>query len=187
MTIKSPNEALIRAELGHRTSETLMTQHRHLRALEKRMGLVMAGLGPAGAVTHSANQTISASTRSTVALDTQRYLTDVQHDTGTNNGRLTIVTPGRYLCTFTGEIDVGTAANPVRIYIMLNGSGELCRETSGLDPNDTVVMVSVSDMNTDDYFTVEVDNGMTSSRNVVKNADFSPELRAFRIGDRLRV
>jgi hypothetical protein len=170
------------------TRELVDTLLRYQEEMDKSQADIDRALsltGPATAVTHSANQTINASTRATVAFNTDRFTFDVLHDTSTNNSRLTIVTPGRYLCTFTGEIDVGTAANPVRIYIMLNGSIELCRETSGLDPNDTVVMVAIVDVNEGDYFTVEVDNTMTSSRNVVKNADFSPEFRVFRIGDRV--
>jgi hypothetical protein len=59
---------------------------------------------------HSASQTVPANQAqlSPIAYNGERWDTDNMHDTVTNNGRITIQTPGRYLIGCNGHLDTTT-------------------------------------------------------------------------------
>lgn len=81
----------------------------------------MLALAAGARVYHSAAQSIANTTTTVLAFDSERYDTDVIHDTATNNSRLTCKTAGKYLITAHIDWD-GAVAGARSIQILLNGT-----------------------------------------------------------------
>lgn len=88
---------------------------------QPRMG---AQVVPCCRVTHDAtNQSIPNATYTAITFPTEDYDTDGMHDVVTNNTRITIRTPGRYLITGALNIVGGTGGNFRAGRIFKNGVG----------------------------------------------------------------
>src|SRR4029077_20051578 len=77
---------------------------------------------PAARVFHSANQSITTATETTLAFDSERFDTDTIHDTVTNNSRLTCKHAGVYVIGAHVQFDSGAAGGARYVSIMLNGT-----------------------------------------------------------------
>lgn len=82
---------------------------------------VNAMLAYAVRVIHSADQSLTNSTETALAFNTEDFDTDVMHDTATNNSRLICKTAGIYI--ITGQVLwASNATGYRRLRIRLNGS-----------------------------------------------------------------
>jgi hypothetical protein len=143
------------------------------------LGVSRGGSGvaynPCAHVTHSANQSIPDATLTAVAFDTERFDTDVIHDTATNNSRLTCKTAGKYRATFAGKYadsDIGYRT----FGIYLNGA-TLLAETEIEGPFSVTVDLIVGD-----YLEVKTYQNSGAALNLLKTASYTPEFSIERIG-----
>ena len=63
---------------------------------------------PACSVSHSTTQSLTNNTSTSLSADTETFDNDAMHSTVTNNNRITIQTPGRYLLIVTMSFANGT-------------------------------------------------------------------------------
>lgn len=77
-------------------------------------------------VHHSTTQSVSDSTLTVCAFDSERFDTDSIHDTVTNNSRLTAPVDGIYLIVGTVTFDSNATGERIA-FIYVNGSAQICR------------------------------------------------------------
>lgn len=147
-----------------------------------------AQLMPCARVTHSVAQAITTGTRTALAFNTERFdqfsgAADTQHDTVTNNSRLTAKYAGVYYVA--ANIEWASNATGTRnVEIRVNGTTLIAvQNSSALSAN--VHQQSVSGlyaMAVNDYFEVTVVQTSGGNLNVNVNGNFSPEFMMARIG-----
>lgn len=136
-------------------------------------------------VTHSANQTITNNTTTTLAFDTERWDTDTIHDTVTNNSRLTCKTAGKYLIIAQVAWDA-TLGGRRAIHIDLNGSGNYIAVAEENDVADgtgigRMTATTVYELAVNDYVEVKVYQNSGGNVAVLKAANYSPEFSMTRL------
>lgn len=152
-----------------------------------RMGVIENGIfdahfQPGCRTGHSANQSLTNSTNTVIAFDTERWDTDTIHDNVTNNSRLTCKTAGKYqisACIAYASNATGDRETSIR----LNGTTVIAYDTRSA-VNGAVTIATIStlwDMAVNDY--VEVLGFQTSggALNVTTNAAYSPEFMMVRV------
>lgn len=142
---------------------------------------------PACRVYHNTTQLCADAADTIVAFNSERWDTDVMHDTVTNNSRVTIKTAGLYLLTFSGLLTSLTTYSQVNCYFRLNGATPLGYQgysptTFNMAPelsNTTVFKFAVND-----YIQVLVyqDNTANTAQNLLTGANYSPEFSATWLG-----
>jgi hypothetical protein len=130
-------------------------------------------------VYHSADQSITTATETTLAFNSERYDLDPNgaiHDTATNNSRLTARTAGRYLvgCNF---YFVANSTGYRYCYLLLNGSTQLAFVSQPAVNGDIngMQVVTVYEFNATDYVEVRVYQTSGGGLNVVAGGQRSPE------------
>lgn len=159
-----------------------------------RLGVIEEGIldvsqAPAVRVYHSANQSCTNATDTTLSFDSERFdqaggAASNMHDTVTNNSRLTCRYPGVYLIVAHVNFqDNATGSRLTRI--RLNATSIIGANATGPDPTTgigtahTVVTTYVLAVN--DYVEVWVRQDSGGALNVLANAAFSPEFSMVRI------
>ena len=146
---------------------------------------------PAVRVTHNAAQSITTSTDTALAFNTERFdqagnAADTQHDTVTNNSRLTCRYAGVYQITGMVEWAADAAAASNRIVKIRWSSGPTfiaesqirCATTIALQQNvSTLYALAVNE-----YVELVVWHDKGSSLNVNVTGNFSPEFGMVRVG-----
>ena len=132
-------------------------------------------------VYHNAAQTIANNTGTTLAFNSERYDTDVIHDTTTNNSRLTCKTAGKYLIT----VNLWWASSAVgdrSLCIKLNGTTHIAivRNTGTIRGQ---VNTTIYDLAVNDYVEVIVLQTSGGVLDVQLESNFSPEFMMQRLGD----
>lgn len=139
---------------------------------------------PAARAYHSADQSVANATLTALVLNSERFDTELIHDTVTNNSRLTCKTAGKYIITASA----GFAANATGlrlIGIRLNGTTYIAQSVTnnvGAGQNTNMECSAVYDLALNDY--VELIGYQTSggALNVAALGNYSPELAMARIG-----
>lgn len=139
---------------------------------------------PAARVYHNAAQSVAHNTLVALAFNSERYDTDVIHDTATNNSRLVCKTAGLY--SVKGCAAFAASATGIRqVNIRLNGATYLDGLTLPAAGAADATMITV----TTDYFLaandyVELIAYQTSggALNVTASANQSPEFMMKRVG-----
>lgn len=104
---------------------------------------------PAAHVSHSATQSLTNATNTTLAFNGESFDTDTMHDNTTNNSRLTINTTGRYM--YGADITFASNATGSRhVWVNLNPVGDRAR-ASGRAADDLAHTENV--VNYDNTFT----------------------------------
>lgn len=138
---------------------------------------------PSCRVYHSANQSLSNTTDTTLAFNSERFDTDSMHDTVTNNSRITIQTAGIYLLSATVSFEAnGTGVRVV--WLRLNGATKIAQQSAvppGVNTTDITIQ-TVYDLAAADYVQVLAYQSCGSPMNVTRNANYSPEFMAMWMG-----
>lgn len=135
-------------------------------------------------VTHSTTQSISNITDTALSFDTERYDTDVIHDTATNNSRLTCKTGGTYLII----AQVGFAANATgirQVKILLGGTTIIAldlRSSAGAVFQTRVTAATQYPLGVNDYVEAFVYQDSGGSLNTEQTANAVPEFMMYRLG-----
>lgn len=143
-------------------------------------------LGMSVAVYHSATQTISDTTNTALAFDSERWDDAGYHSTVTNNSRLTIPT-GYGGVIFRGTFNVRYAANSTGVRdaaIRLNGSTFIAynRMPAAASPSTTVVSCPFEYvLNDGDYIEAICQQTSGGNLDVVPAGNFTPEFRMSRL------
>lgn len=139
---------------------------------------------PAAArVYHNANQSIANATDTILAFNSERFDTDVIHDTVTNNSRLTCKTAGKYQIT----AGIGWAANATGyriVHILHNGSVKIASETAPVvsaTVNQFQNVTTFYDLAVNDYVEVQVEQTSTAALNVLVLANRSAEFMMVKV------
>jgi len=132
---------------------------------------------------HNVNQSIANGVPTMLALNAERYDTDVIHDLAVSNSRLTCRTEGKYL--ICGLVAWATNGVGLRIVtLLLNGATIIAG--SGTPPTATdLTMHSVAvvqAMVVTDYVELRVYQTSGGALNVLALAEYSPELMMQRVG-----
>jgi len=145
-------------------------------------GTVTLGVDIGCRVTHSVNQSILDSTATILAFDTERWDTDGIHDPVTNNSRLTVVTAGKYVICANVEWDfTGVGIKIFSLRLRLNGTTEIGRNARRQEDVAVQALCTIYDLAVSDYVEVQVRQVTSSTINVVKTDQFSPEFMMQRI------
>jgi hypothetical protein len=135
-------------------------------------------------VYHNANQSITNTTATALAFNSERWDTNVIHDTVTNNSRLTCKTAGIY--QINGNISWATHATGLRILQMkLNGATIIAHNTVvsvGGAFQTTMVIGTTYQLAVNDYLQLEVYQNSGGALNVETGANYSPEFMMTRLG-----
>lgn len=154
-------------------------------------GLVDAHNMPTVAVYHNTTQAITASTDTALAFNSERHdqaggTADTQHDTVTNNSRLTVKYAGVYVAS--GSVIWANNANGIRrIKIRINGTTWVAWEGFGETANDGDAPMTIQCrpqlMAVNDYFElIAWHNSTTTPLNILSSANYSPEFGMWRVG-----
>lgn len=132
-------------------------------------------------VYHNTTQTLTNSTSTPIAFNSERFDTDAYHDTSTNNSRITIPAglAGKYLIGC--NIDWSTESGYHDIVLRLNGTTGLAAITA-TSVNKILPIETVYDLAAGDYIEAVVGNFSGSSRTVNSTANYSPEFWAVLLG-----
>ena len=142
---------------------------------------VVEGYTEGARVYNNAHLSINHAAYTALTFNSEVYDTDGIHDTGSNPGRLTCQTAGKYLIVVT--IKFATDAQGYRwVYCPLNGVGGIAQTTTlatgeGEKLNGTVIY----DLVVGDYVTVYVHHTAGNALNVEYEANFSPYFMMQRI------
>lgn len=138
---------------------------------------------PACRVYHNANQSIAASTETTLAFNSERFDTNTMHDTVTNNSRITINTAGVYVVTASVAFAAGTGTWTSYATIRVDGTTTIASQQH-LAPTTLGTNISLSTiykLSVGQYLEVRVwQNSGTINVNTV--AQLSPEFSAIWAG-----
>jgi hypothetical protein len=157
-------------------------------------GIFNAHQQPAVRVTHNANQAIlTTATFVTIAFNTERFdqaggAASTQHDTVTNNSRLTCLYAGIYQITGQAQIESSNAGTTRALRIRLNGSTpigqtQIVASAFPVAPADLVLnCTALYSLAVNDYVELQgyQDTGVT--RNVFLAGNISPEFMMVRVG-----
>jgi hypothetical protein len=132
---------------------------------------------PAVRVYHSANQVITNNTFAALAFNTERFDTDVIHDTSTNNSRLTCKTAGKY--QITGHALFAANATGYRqIAIRLGGATYLAAQgipSIGASDDHNLSVTTLYSLAVNDYVELMAFQTSGAGLNVLASGNFSPE------------
>jgi hypothetical protein len=158
-----------------------------------RMGVLETGIfdahyPPAVCVTHNASQSITTSTNTILAFNTERYdqasnVADTMHDTVTNNSRLTCRYAGVY--HITGMIEWATNTTGERIVeLFLNNTTVIARNRLAAGSVGSIVQSASRDYSlaVNDFVEVRVFQSSGGALNVTVGANYSPEFMMVRVG-----
>lgn len=150
-------------------------------------GVFEAHLQPAVRVTHSAAQSIATATPTTLAFNTERFDTaggaaDTQHDTVTNNSRLTCKYAGKY--QISAHIEFAANSTGVRqLELRVNATTtvaftELNATTIGSQRLD---VTTLWDLAVNDFVEVRVTQNSGAALNLNVASAYSPEFMMVRV------
>lgn len=153
-------------------------------------GIFNAHLQPAVHVFHNANQTITTSTTTALAFNSERFDTAggtaaAHHDTVTNNSRLTALYAGKYL--ITANVDWGVSAPNTGVrqsMIRLNGTTVIAQTmvgVAGASSRTTTNVTTIYDLAVNDYVEVTVFHDAGANCSVAVSSNFSPEFSMVRV------
>jgi hypothetical protein len=136
-------------------------------------------------VSHSANQSITSASFTTLGFNGEVFDTDAFHDNATNNSRLTVPTgkDGYYLVGFDGWFD--TNASDVRfVRLLKNGTTELARDgKAGISGNGTPLnFTTLVSLAAADYLQVQVYQASGGALDFLSTADWSPRFWLVKVG-----
>lgn len=119
-------------------------------------------------------QVFTTGTAAVVQYNSESWDTDSMHNTVTNNSRITIVTPGRYL--FTGSVGWPSNSSGYRNAILLKNGAAVARCQAAASPttNNTVQQVIGEDLAVaGDYYEVQAVQTSGGSLTLVTGVDYT--------------
>jgi hypothetical protein len=149
-------------------------------------GIFNAHQQPAVRVFHNAAQSISNNTLTALAFNSERFDTaggtaSTQHDTATNNSRLTCLYAGKY--QITGNFEWSTLPGGAEIRIRLNGTTTIAYGTMAGSTSDwrRPSITTLYDLAVNDYVELMVLQTSGGAINVNSAANYSPEFMMVRV------
>jgi hypothetical protein len=171
----TPNLGLTQLEIGQAEKEATINANNLI--IDGQLGgepsLTFIGCRVYG----SANQSITTATLTALSFNTERYDTDVMHDTSTNPSRLIAKTAGKYSI----KASVGFAAHATGwrgTWIRINGATYIAGDRDNtIGGADATYMTISGDYNmaVNDYAEIMVEHTAGVSINVIANANVSYE------------
>jgi hypothetical protein len=152
-------------------------------------GIFNAHQQPAVRVTHNTTQSITNNTDTALAFNTERFdqaggASSTQHDTVTNNSRLTCRFAGIY--QITGQVEwASSAAGARRIYLRVGGATIICRSPAVAGATDDVGRLTLSTLYSlavNDFVELIVWQNSGGALNVASAANYSPDFMMVRVG-----
>jgi hypothetical protein len=136
-------------------------------------------------VYHSANQTISNTTDTYLAFNSERFDTDAFHDTSTNNSRLTIPTGlgGKYVISC--NVRAPSASGLFQLTIKKNGTTSIAVATIPFVGGYTLfgaLTSTVVSLSAGDYVQAQVYQETGGNLDVLTGAEYSPEFSIYKVG-----
>jgi hypothetical protein len=141
-------------------------------------GIYDAHFQPTAYAYHSANQSISNATWTTVALDSERYDSDTIHDLVTNNSRLTCKTAGKYMLVFQGLLAANATGYRFARFL-LNGVTPIVEDgvpSLGASHASRLLCSVQWDLAVNDYIEAQVFQDSGGALNLLATAGVSPGL-----------
>jgi hypothetical protein len=151
-------------------------------------GISNAHLMPAVRVFHNATQSITTVTATVLAFNSERFdqaggAASTQHDTVTNNSRLTCRYAGIYHIAANVGWQSSTATGFRQVRIRLNGTTYIAGVQGDAGQASTIYQ-SVSTLyalSVNDYVETVVDHSQGTSINVLATSNYSPEFMMVRV------
>ena len=158
------------------------------RMLVLENGISEVSLAPAVRVYHNATQSITTATETALSFNSERFdqvagAASTQHDTVTNNTRLTCRYAGVY--HIIGNAGFSGNATGVRIYqIRLNGATEIARaeSTGSTAYNSVQTVATLYVLAVNDYVELTVTQNSGGSLATLQAGNYSPEFMMVRVG-----
>jgi hypothetical protein len=138
---------------------------------------------PAARVFHGVLQSLANATPTVLAFDSERFDTDVIHDTVVNNSRLTCKTAGKYLITGNVEFDVNaTGFRAVSVRLNVGATVIAAQQQPATTGTTTIVSLStLYDLAVNDYVQLFGYQNSGGALNVAVSANYSPEFGMVRV------
>jgi len=151
-------------------------------------GILDASLAPAVRAFHNASQSTSSATTLALALNSERFDTaggvaSTQHDTVTNNSRLTAIYAGIY--QITGNVEwAGSNSGLRNVFIRLNGTTTIgyTQDTPGTVSAWQQSVSTLYQLAVSDYVELCVNQTTAGALNINSTANYSPEFMMVRVG-----
>lgn len=151
-------------------------------------GVSDSQLMPAVRAFHNASQSIPNSTLTALAFNSERFdvasgASSTQHDTVTNNSRLTCRFAGKYLIVTNVRFAIN-ASGVREVGIRLNGATMLADEVQTSSGGGTTTILTVTtlyDLAVNDYVETVVNQTSGGALNVEVAANYSPEFMMVRV------
>ena len=154
------------------------------------VGIVDAHKMPAVRVYHNANQSITNTTNTALAFNSERFdqaggSASTQHDVSTNNSRLTCRHAGVYHiiggCHFAAN-----ATGQRTLFLRLNGATAIAYAPRGFGlsslDSTSLLVATHYDLAVNDYIEMVVYQDSGGALNVLNGANYSPEFSMTRVG-----
>lgn len=143
---------------------------------------------PACRVFHNTTQALTNGGEFTVALNSERFDTDSMHSTGALNERITFNTAGIYILQACIEFTPALDYTVRYVYFRLNGTTALniaiTESADVADMNNSLILSTLYKFSASDYVEIRAtqSNVAAAARNIVSNANRSPEVSAVWVG-----
>jgi hypothetical protein len=151
-------------------------------------GVFDAHLMPAVRVFHNASQSITSSTITALAFNSERFDTaggsaSTQHDTVTNNSRLTCRFAGKYMITGQIAWQVSSSGTQRQVGIRVNGSTYIAFLTiqPSASHGSEASIATIYDLAVNDYVQLVVVQDSGGALNVSAAGNYSPEFSMVRV------
>lgn len=148
------------------------------------LAATVGGYTEGARVYNNANISVTNAGDFFLTFNTERWDTDGIHDTGSNTGRLTCQTAGKYL--IIGQIEWATNTTGNRqAYIRLNGTTDIARVTETTTAAmgcPRMIVTTIYDLAESDYVELGAYQNSGDALNVLSTGNRSPEFMMHRIG-----
>ncbi len=151
-------------------------------------GIYEVSLAPAARVYHNSTQSITTATQTILAFDGERFdhaagVASTQHDTVTNNSRLTCRYAGNY--QITASVEFASNTTGIRqVALWLNGASQIAAERTVPTTGGFPTLVNVTTLwalAVNDYVEVRIYQDSGGSLNVVPVGSTAPEFMWSRV------
>lgn len=153
-----------------------------------RDNIIFLANPPACRVYHGTTQSITDSSLTALAFNSERFDPTGMHDNVTNNSRITFATAGVYVVSFSGEMNAATDYVAIIAQLRKNGTTTLAsthvQANSGTSYGPTITVTTVDKFAAADYVQALVyqDNVANAARNLNAAPNYSPEFSAVWVG-----
>jgi bifunctional N-acetylglucosamine-1-phosphate-uridyltransferase/glucosamine-1-phosphate-acetyltransferase GlmU-like protein len=140
-------------------------------------------IGPANScrIYHSSSTTVTDTVTTTVNFDSERFDSSDMHDTSTNNERITIKSPGKYL--LSANVSWAASAGGIQTLAIQEVGGNIIASNTEIGTTLNITSVAtIWDCEVNDEFYITAFSNTGSNTTISSTSNYSPEFSAILLG-----